>query len=458
MLARGPPAAGGATVPGTFTQFLLHHDYASLAELEEASQATVLYGGRLGSSLIELGILAPEQLDAALARFHGLPEIPREWLARPDPGARAALHLDLIKRVRAFPLHFEKRSLHVGLVDPRNEEVLDDLAFASGCLVVPYALAEFRFVELLRRIYGSAPSARFRTLLDEGRRARAMRQRDEQRQRAADPRGAELEPLAAPEDLAASEPEVRAVPPLPAARESSAESAPLHATAETPAPAPAQHDPLEIDPAPIVLDRRAAQPTLEELEAALADATDRAQVIELSLALASRFAEVAALFVVREGVATGLAARRSGYTLDVDATLIPLTDDGILARCAASRALERTLASSPVDKRLARALHSDEGTELAALPVTIGERVVNLLLAQPSQGRLSSAAVAALASLAPQIGGAYERLIRVQKQRAQALPSPGDTPKPKPPAARLPKGAIGALALERRVVKVPAKD
>jgi hypothetical protein len=433
---------------------LLHHDYASLAELEEASQATVLYGGRLGSSLVELGILAPEQLDAALARFHGLPAIPREWLARPDPGARAALHLDLIKRVRAFPLHFEKRSLHVGLVDPRNEEVLDDLAFTSGCLVVPYALAEFRFVELLRRIYGIAPSARFRTLLDEGSRARAMRQRDEQRQRAVGQPGAEPEPLAAREELAASKPEVLAAPSLPAPRESSADSPRLDATAET----PAQHDPLEVDPAPIVLDRRAAQPTLEELEAALAGATDRAQVIEVSLALASRFAEVAALFVVREGVATGLAARRSGYTLDVDATLIPLTDDGILARCATSRALERALASSPVDKRLARALHSDEGTELTALPVTIGERVVNLLLAQPSQGRLSSAAVAALATLAPQIGGAYERLIRVQKQRAQALPSPGDAPKPNPPAASLPKGAIGALALERRVVRVPAKD
>ncbi len=448
-------------VLGTFTQFLLQHAYASLAELEEASQATVLYGGRLGTALIELGILAPEQLDAALARFHELPEIPREWLARPDAGARAALHLDLIKRVRAFPLHFEKRSLHVGLVDPRNEEVLDNLAFASGCLVVPYALAEFRFVELMRRIYGIAPSARFRTLLDEGSRARAMRQREEQRRHAAAQR--ETEELTPRADLAASEPDASGVSEaLPNASASAARAPTARMQAEpsgqeAAAPWLAKEPPLEIDPAPIVLDRRAPAPTLEELERALAGATDRAQVIELSLALASRFAEVAALFVIRDGAATGLAARRSGYTLDIDATQIPLTEDGVLARCAASRAPERALAACPLDKRLARALHSDEGTELAAFAVTIRERVVNLLLVQPSQGRLSEAAAAAVAAIAPQIGEAYERLIRVQKREAQALPQGGGAPRPRQTAAHLPKGAIGALPLEKRVVKVPAK-
>ena len=121
-----------AVLSTTFSHFLLQNELASVAEIEEASQATVLYGGRLGTSLLELGILAPDQLDHALARYHALPPIPPEWLDRPDAGARAALHLDLIKRHRAFPLFFEKRSLHVGMVDPRNEEVLDQLATAAS--------------------------------------------------------------------------------------------------------------------------------------------------------------------------------------------------------------------------------------------------------------------------------------------------------------------------------------
>jgi hypothetical protein len=458
----------GVAVLKTFTQFLLQNEYATLAELEEASQATVLYGGRLGTSLIELGILTPEQLDAALARHHGLPEIPREWLARPDAGARAALHVDLIKRQRAFPLSFEKRSLHVGMVDPRNEAVLDNLAFASGCLIVPYALAEFRFVDLMRRVFAVAPSARFRTLLDEGNRARAMRGREDQRKRAAAERAKsdpllDIAPLAPDTELSdrdafivaqtvsapALEPAVSAAPRPPAA-----------ATPTAPDPAPQQqHAPpptLEIDPATPLLDRRAGRPTLEALERTIAESKDRAQVIDASIALARRFAEVVALFVIRGGMAAGLAAERGDNTLDVDAALIPLTADNMLARCYSTREPQRAAPGSALDKLLARVLRSDEGTELAVFAIAIGERVVSLLVAQPAGGVMSATAAAALGAIAPQIGGAYERLIREQKQKAHAAPMPAATRSAA--AAGAPKAAIGALPLQKRIVRVPAKN
>jgi len=451
-------------VQSTFTQFLLRNEYASLAELEEASQATVLYGGRLGTALIELGILTPEQLDAALARHHELPEIPREWLARPDPGARAALHVDLIKRHRAFPLNFEKRSLHVGLVDPRNEPVLDNLAFASGCLIVPYALAEFRFVDLMRRVFAVAPSARFRTLLDDGNRARALRGREEQRKRAAAERAKSdqhlgIAPLAPDSELSDRDAFVAAqtvsASPLP----------PVAATALPAAaasPAPQQHEPprpiLEVDPETPLLDRRAPQASLEALERTISESEDRARVIDGSVALAGRFAEVVALFVIRDGMAAGLAAQRAGNALDVDATLIPLAADSVLARCYATRESQRALPVSALDKLLARALRSDDGSELAVFAVAIRERVVNLLVAQPARGVMSATAVAALGAVAPQIGAAYERLIRVQKQNARVPELTAPAPRPNGPAPGVLKAALGALPLQKRVVKVPAHN
>jgi hypothetical protein len=461
----------GVAVLKTFTQFLLQNEYATLAELEEASQATVLYGGRLGTSLIELGILTPEQLDAALARHHGLPEIPREWLARPDAGARAALHVDLIKRQRAFPLSFEKRSLHVGMVDPRNEAVLDNLAFASGCLIVPYALAEFRFVDLMRRVFAVTPSARFRTLLDEGNHARAMRGREEQRKQAAAERAKsdhllDIVPLAPDSELSDSDAffvaQTVSAPPLQAAV-SAVPPPPAAATAPASDPAPPQQQAprptLEIDAATPLLDRRAGRPALEALEQTIAESEDRAQVIDTSIALARRFAEVVALFVIRGGMAAGLAAQRGDNTLDVDATLIPLTADCVLARCYSTREPQRAAPGSALDKLLARALRSDEGTELAVFAIAIGERVVSLLVAQPVRGVMSATAAAALGAIAPQIGDAYERLIRVQKQKAQLAAMPTATPANQSAAAAgAPKAAIGALPLQKRVVRVPAKD
>jgi hypothetical protein len=439
---------------GTFTQFLLRNDYASRQELEEASQATVLYGGRLGTALIEAGLITPEQLDSALAKHHGMPEIPREWLERPDAGARAALHLDLIKRHRAFPLSFEKRSLHVGMVDPQNESILDDLAFASGCRIVPYALAEFRFVQLMQRIYAVAPSSRFKHLLDEGKRARAMRAREEQRVRARTRQTNEVDeefafgPVAA--DLSSPTDDgvfVLASPQLiePAARH----AAPAPAIA---APQPA----LEIDATPLAYERRAAKPVpaLEQLEATVNASGDRGKVIEAALALGERFAAVVALFVIRDGVACGLDGSRAGTPLELDATVIPLTGEHALASCYGSRTPLRAKPACALDKLLAKALRSGDATELSVFPVRIGERIVNLLVAQPREGELAATAFAALGTLASQLGHAYERLIRESKQKAMA-PS-GEQAQPAQAAPKT-KASIGALPLQKRVVKLPAK-
>ncbi len=446
----------------TFTQFLLQNEYASLAELEEASQATVLYGGRLGTALIELGLMTPEQLDSALARHHDLPAIPAEWLAKPDAAARAALHVDLVKRHRTFPLNFEKRSLHVGMVDPRNEAILDDIAFASGCLVVPYALAEFRFVQLMHRVYGVAPSTRFKTLLDEGARARVFGAREQQRARTADELRAhanedlEIGPLAA--DLSdgadaffLSTPALplvprEAAPPAPALAPTAAPLAPNKAAALA---GPAAPPALEIDDTPILLDRRATRVALERFERTLAGSNDRAQLIAASIGLAARFAETVVLFVVRGGVATGLAAMRGEEEIDVESTLVPLQAGSALTAVCETRTFVRALPTSALDKLLAKALRAAEDAELAVYPVTIGERVVNLLVAQPQSGVLAATAHAALEALAPQLGAAYERLIREQKQKARATASV----EPKPVL----KAAIGALPLQKRIVRVPAK-
>ncbi|HEU4431588.1 MAG TPA: hypothetical protein VFT98_22705 [Myxococcota bacterium] len=455
----------------TFSQFLLQNDYASLAELEEAGQATVLYGGRLGTALIELGLLSPEQLDSALARHHGLPEIPKEWLAKPDAGARAALHVDLVKRHRAFPLQFEKRSLHVGMVDPRNDAILDDLAFASGCSIVPYALAEFRFVQLMQRVFGVAPSTRFKALLDEGAHARVFRERQQQRARITAEREnvhAELEvgPLAANVELGASDeftftataplpepaPAVVAVRPprLPPARPAD-EPAPRAQAAGAALAQRPNEPPLELDAAPLLLDRRAPVASLEALERIVVASDERAQVIDASVELAARFAAVAALFVVRDRLASGLVARRGGESLDIEATGIPLGGESLLAGAAASGKPARGMPACAVDKALARALGSSESAELVVYPVAIGERVVNLLVVQPESETLGATAEAGLTTLVPLISAAYERLIRAQKQKAAVGAA-------KPLTAAAPaKAAIGALPLKKRVVRVADK-
>jgi hypothetical protein len=397
----------------SFAAFLVGHDYLTASELEEVTQAVVLYGGRLGTAVVEAGLLSPDELDHALAQHLELPEIPKEWLRKPDPGARAALHPDLVKRHRAFPLHFEKRTLHVGLVDPRDAAILDALAFASGCLIAPYALSELRFAELMRRVYGVEPSPRFAALLDARQLARVQRDRAAQRKeraRRAQQEGTTefaLGPLAADVDLV--------------------DEATFVATAEQNVGAAAAEEPWELPAEAATQGARAAPAAsrdaaaeLRRAEQALAGAARRDELIDAALALASRFAELAALLVVRDGVAAGLRALRAGETLDVESIVAPLAGEGLLADAARTgQPLQRAPASA-VDKVVAKALRAEPGAELAAFPIAIGGRVVNLLVAHAGSGALPVTAAAALRALAHLLGASYERLIRSLKNQATA--------------------------------------
>ncbi len=408
----------------SFAAFLVGSDYLSAAELEEVTQATVLYGGRLGTAVIEAGLMTPAELDQALAKHHDLPEIPEEWLRKPDPAARAAIHIDLVKRHRAFPLHFEKRTLHVGMLDPRDPAVLDALAFASGCLIAPYPLSELRFVELMQRIHGVQPSPRMAALLDAGHLARAQRGRAALREtrrleQEAGPQELVLGPLAADLELV-DEASFVAMSARPAAEPAAWEPPPELALPSEPAPPPAAPP----RPAP----GRAAQtaPAAEALrraEEALQGASRRDAVIDAALALAGCFAELAVLFVVRDGAAAGLRALRAGEPLEVDSIVAPLGGEGVLAEATRTGQAVRRAPAAALDKLVAKALRSDPSAELAAFPIAIGGRVVNLLVAQPGAGALPATALAALAVVSQLVGASYERLIRTFKQQSTGAES-----------------------------------
>ena len=57
-------------------------------QLQEAIQHQVLYGGRLGTSLYELGFITEERLTDALARAHGVPAIDLKAISPEAVGAR----------------------------------------------------------------------------------------------------------------------------------------------------------------------------------------------------------------------------------------------------------------------------------------------------------------------------------------------------------------------------------
>ena len=420
----------------TFGTFLVDSGLVSPDDLEEATQSMVLFGGRLGTSLVEAGLLTVRELEEHLAAYHLLDPVPEEWVERPDPGARAALTKEMVARHSAYPLWFEKKTLHVGLMDPRDHAIIDDLAFASGCMIVPYAVPECRFVQLMERGFRVKPSLRFTNLMREAESARQLRHAapaaPAQAPAQSDPDESDfvLSPLAAEIDLVdeATFDQLHQSAPPPA---------PIQAVAAEPAPTPEPPDAPQAAVAPEetpdeTLDLHDdAGPSVEHaqgpavprprpadlapLEQVLQESLQREDIIQAAVRIASSYAELAALFVVRSDMATGARAWRGGDWIDIESIMIPTVTGSVLADAAGEKRIARAKPETQLDLRFARALGREGVHELVAIPVLLSGRVVNLLVVDAGAAPVSRTAMIALAELAPMIASAYERLIVSRK-------------------------------------------
>lgn len=121
-------------------------------ELRTALQTQAIFGGRIGTNLLELGLVDETQLAAALTKAHGLPCLSGD--VEPEAGAIEALPAELVERYGAVPIHADERRLRVVISDPRDLPSLDELAFRTGKRVEPVLAPEARLWSLMRRFYG----------------------------------------------------------------------------------------------------------------------------------------------------------------------------------------------------------------------------------------------------------------------------------------------------------------
>jgi hypothetical protein len=140
--------------------------------LEEALDWQVLYGGRLGTNLLELRLVAEEQLARALGKQLGA-EVAWGDLAV-DPGLIASVPKHVAERQELVPWKLEKRRLKV-LCCEINVGNLDKLSYKVGRTCVPVIAPEFRVIQLLRTHYQATRQMRaldFGVVPEEGRRKR----------------------------------------------------------------------------------------------------------------------------------------------------------------------------------------------------------------------------------------------------------------------------------------------
>ena len=143
--------AGGGYKPCRMRlgELLLQEQLITPDALEEALESQVVHGGRLGTNLVELGLVSEQDLARVLGAQYNVASSSGEMV--PDPRALELVDLNDADEKDYLPMRVDATRMSVAVLNPHDLQTLDALAFKTGKRVVPVVIPEFRMNQLQRR-------------------------------------------------------------------------------------------------------------------------------------------------------------------------------------------------------------------------------------------------------------------------------------------------------------------
>ncbi|GFO67408.1 general secretion pathway protein GspE [Geomonas limicola] len=142
-------------------EMLLQEGALTTTQLEEALSAQSIYGGRIGTNLVEMGLVSEEDLGRLLNQKLGVPCVTASSLESVPPAVIEALSPELAQRFRVVPVALEGRRLMVAMADPADFHAVEELGFATGLVIVPRVCPELRLSVALEHYYGIKRALRY---------------------------------------------------------------------------------------------------------------------------------------------------------------------------------------------------------------------------------------------------------------------------------------------------------
>ena len=359
---------------------LLRNAAIGLTQLEAALRNQVLYGGRLGTNLVELGHLDLETLSTYLGELTGFPVATPTLLDDADARLLERLPPDEAHMFRAMPLGYlgsGTDTVAVAMVDPSDGRAIEVLGTRLGAMVTPYVVPELRILYYLEKHYGLPRRARF---------IRTGRNGDRNGGRDVDDERRTMQPAGG-----------IAMPPA-----FTLEPRRRRTTSQAPVARP-------IAPA---ISHGAASEKIDT-------ATHRDHIAEAFMQYAEGRCDALVLFLIRDGNAVGwrgYVAPPGKPTQAIDRISLPL--GGASSLQAAHDSGQAFLgpppsAVRPVETTLWSALGSvPPPTQVFVVPVQVKQRSVNLIYGHTLAGAPPAELVQELSDLAARAQAAYMRLIR----------------------------------------------
>ncbi len=149
-----PGSSRGYGASGKLGEMLIKEKLITPLQLQEALDYQRSNGGRLGSSLVKLGVLSEDEIAAVLSRQYGIPSINLAYF-EVDPGVIKLIPMETALKYQVLPLSRVGSSLTLAMTDPTNVFAMDDIKFMTGFNIEPVVSSETAITEAITKHYGS---------------------------------------------------------------------------------------------------------------------------------------------------------------------------------------------------------------------------------------------------------------------------------------------------------------
>jgi type IV pilus assembly protein PilB len=133
-------------------ELLLREKRITPTQLQEALNHQKANGGKLGMTLVKLGMVNDEEITALLSRQYGVPFIN---LAQFDIDASVLklIPAETAQKYQIVPIGRSGATLTIAMTDPTNVFALDDIRFMTGYSVEPVVASEIAVGDAIQKYY-----------------------------------------------------------------------------------------------------------------------------------------------------------------------------------------------------------------------------------------------------------------------------------------------------------------
>jgi hypothetical protein len=338
----------------TLLDMLKNNGLITREQFDEALKNRVLYGGKIGTSLIELGYVREDDLARFLSGKLAVPFVDSSRLLAIPPEIIGLIPRELALKYMVIPIHRDKKRLFLVMTDPADLKAIDEISFITGFIIKPLIAPEVRLIQALGKYYQYEIEPRYQQIIDriEGDKEPAL--------------PTAPAPVTTPAQMAAPPPPL----PLP-------EPAPLVSGIE--------EELEELEEVEVVDDeewiRRVGHYSIDSASQSLSRAEDREEIAEILMGCLRQDFDRVALFVTRGDVITGWKGLRHQEDLkDFDRVVISCDTPSVLKTVAEGQGYYLgAIPDTPMNNVMLDGLGGGKPAAALLLPLVIMGRVVNIL-------------------------------------------------------------------------------